>query len=297
MRRVKELVAAKDVYRAGYSGKNIRIALLDTGAVMRHPDLQGRIVAFKDFVNGKRQCYDDNGHGSHISGILCGTGAASRGALSGMAPGAQLIILKVLDQYGNGNTQDVMRALAWILQNRRQYNIRLLNFSVGFVPGAQKDEQQRLLEKIDEIWDAGIMVITAAGNNGPGRQSITVPGISRKVVTVGACDDLGIENDRMPSGYSGRGPTQCCIVKPEILAPGTKIQSVCHRTSGYIEKSGTSMAAPVVCGAMALALEKSPELTPAALKLQLYRTVKHLPEPGYEKAWGLLQVDQLIKNL
>lgn len=296
MRRVKEIVAAKQVYASGYSGRKIRIALLDTGATAEHPDLKGRIIYFRDFVSERTDCYDNNGHGSHIAGILCGTGVSSKGIYSGMAPGAELIVLKVLDEDGNGEVKDVMKALAWIEQNWKKYNIRLLNFSVGFVPGALMKEQQVLLEKIDELWDLGVMVITAAGNNGPKCQSVTVPGISRKVVTVGASDDMSWNRDNK-AGYSGRGPTRCCIVKPEILAPGTRINSVCHKTNGYIEKSGTSMAAPVVCGAMALAFEKSPELTPAALKLLLYKTVKHMPKQSYEKAWGLLQVDALMKSL
>lgn len=297
MNRVKELVHAKKVYENGYSGKNIRIALLDTGIAAQHPDLQNRKIFFQDFVNGKKAAYDDNGHGTHIGGILCGSGRMSRGAVSGMAPNADLIVLKVLDHQGNGNTNDVLKALDWVKKNHKIYHIKLLNFSVGFLPGADKKEQEELLAAIDDLWDENVMIITAAGNNGPKKKTITVPGISRKVVTVGASDDAAGHFSELHAGYSGKGPTGCCIVKPEILAPGTRILSLCHENNGYIRKSGTSMAAPVVCGALALAYEKADDITPAGLKLRLYQTVQPLPRENRSKSWGILHVDNLMKML
>jgi serine protease AprX len=213
----------------------------------------------------------------------------------------------VLDQNGNGNTTDVIRALEWVHKNREKYQIRLLNFSVGFLPGAGLREQKELLGAIDRLWDEDIAVVTAAGNNGPGAQTVTVPGISRKVITVGASDD-GKSPAPLVRGYSGMGPTGCCIVKPEILAPGTNVRSLSNRPDfsavksgismavpGYTVKSGTSMAAPVVCGALALALEKRPQMTPAELKLALYESVTPPEVPERTKAWGILHVDKLLQ--
>lgn len=276
MDRVKQLVNANEVYRKGYTGKNVRIALLDTGAFM-HEDIRNKVVYFKDYVNDINVSYDDNGHGTHIAGIMCGN--------YGMAPDAELLVFKILDKNGDGRTQDALYALDWIMENYEKYNIRLLNFSMGYMPNANVKLQELLMEKLEDLWDAGVVVITAAGNNGPGENSVTVPGISRKVITVGSSEQ----------GYGGRGPTSCCIVKPEILAPGTDILSLSNREGQYEKKTGTSMAAPVVCGALALALEKNPNLKPVEIKLMLYDSVKRINEKN--SAWGLLDVDKLIEML
>lgn len=300
MYRAKTVVHAEKVYRKGYSGKGVTIAVLDSGVAVSHPDLRNRVVYFEDFEDGRISCYDDNGHGTHVAGILCGSGSISHGKYAGMAPGAKLVVLKVLDARGNGSTDRVLLALKWLKHNYQKYNIRLLNFSIGYLPNARFEEQKKLLDAIDELWNLGIMVITAAGNKGPREQSVTVPGISRKVLTVGACDDQKELPQYLKQGYSGKGPTNCCIIKPEVLAPGTKIISTGfsekEKTYGYVEKSGTSMATPIVCGAMALAFEKDGELTPAALKLMVYKSC--YPAPSSNKnSWGILHVDQLIDQI
>ena len=289
MERVKQIVHAKKVYHAGYSGKNIRIAVLDTG-MAPHPDLTGKRIRFLDFVSGRQAMYDDNGHGTHVTGILCGNGKHT-----GMAPEADIVSLKVLDAKGNGDTKDVLKALEWVMHNHRIYGIRLLNFSVGFLPGADIREQKQILDAVEELWDCGVLVVAAAGNNGPGSNSVTVPGISRKILTVGACDDDIRQAVSVHYGYSGKGPTGCCIVKPEILAPGTKILSCDSKTNGYTRKSGTSMAAPVVCGALALGMEKEPYLYPEEWKLRLYHTAEKTGTEAGKKSWGILHVDNLLQ--
>lgn len=280
MERAKEIVHAENVYRKGYTGKGIRIALLDTG-VFTHRDLKCKIVFFKDYINYKRLSYDDNGHGTHIAGII-----------NEMAPGVELLVFKILDKNGNGTTEKAIKALDWILQNHKSWNIKLLNFSMGYLPNTNTSMQNRLIERLEQLWEDGITIVTAAGNNGPKENTITVPGVSRKVITVGSCDDL--ENGQ--NGYGGRGPTSCCIVKPEILAPGTRIRSLSLVDGNYVYKSGTSMSAPIVCGALALALEKSPNLKPVELKLFLYDSVSRKIK-NLSPAWGILNVDNLIKML
>ena len=280
MERAKEIVHAENVYRKGYTGKDVRIALLDTG-VFTHRDLKCKIIFFKDYVNYKKLSYDDNGHGTHIAGIL-----------SAMAPESELMVFKILDQNGNGTTEIALKALDWIRENHEKWNIKLLNFSMGYLPNTKALMQKRLIEKLEELWEEGITIVTAAGNNGPKENSITVPGISRKVITVGACDDLETGKE----SYGGRGPTNCCIVKPEILAPGTHIRSLSLKDGQYSYKSGTSMAAPIVCGALALALEKNPKLKPVELKLLLYDSVSEKIK-NFSPAWGILNVDNLIKML
>lgn len=280
MERAKEMIHAENVYRKGYTGKGIRIALLDTG-VFVHRDLTCKIIYFKDYISNKQLCNDDNGHGTHIAGIL-----------SEMAPNAELLVFKILDKNGNGTTEKVLKALDWIQKNHKKWNIKLLNFSMGYLPNANGVLQNRLIEKLEQLWEEGVTIVTAAGNNGPRENSITVPGVSRKVITVGSCDDLEMGK----GSYGGRGPTSCCIVKPEILAPGTNIRSLSLRDGEYSYKSGTSMAAPIVCGALALALEKDPTLKPVELKVLLYHTVSR-KNKNYGSSWGILNVDNLIKML
>lgn len=280
MERGKEIVHAESVYRKGLTGKGVRIALLDTG-VFLHRDLKCKVVVFKDYINNRMLCYDDNGHGTHIAGIL-----------NGIAPGAELLVFKILDKNGSGTTKQALKALEWIQENHLKWNIKLLNFSMGYLPNTNTMMQNRLIQKLEDLWEEGVTVVTAAGNNGPKENSITVPGISRKVITVGSSDDL----DGGKTAYGGRGPTSCCIVKPEILAPGTNIQSFSLRDGEYVRKSGTSMSVPFVCSALALALEKNPQLKPVELKLLLYDSVS-FKKRDKSPAWGILNVENLMKML
>ncbi len=196
--------------------------------------------------------YDDYGHGTHIAGIAAGSGRMSNGLYCGIAPEADIIALKVLDFRGNGNIPTLMRALDWILLNRERYHIQIVNISVGTIEKEEIGENSELIRAVNQIWDSGMVVCVAAGNNGPKANSVTTPGISRKVITVGSSE--GSDN----TDYSGRGPNFSCIIKPDLVAPGSNICS-CRRvgknipvqTEGnfyYIRKSGTSMATPIVSG-------------------------------------------------
>ncbi len=300
MNRVKKLIHTDYAYKSGLSGRKTVVAVMDTG-IVAHPDFEDRIVAFQDFCNGRRGLYDDNGHGTHVSGIIAGNGGQSRDrrgicVYSGIAPRAEIILLKVLDERGNGSTAKVLEGIDWLLRNHRKYHIRLLNISVGMLPDAGKKEQQELLAAVDEVWDHGILVVAAAGNNGPKENTVTIPGISRKILTVGSSDDESAEGGRLGRGYSGKGPTECCIIKPEILAPGTGIVSCSGTGRGYQVKSGTSMAAPVVTGALALAFERYPHLEPAEMKLRLYERAYPRGEQLGKKAWGMIHADNLVRG-
>ena len=282
MDRVKKMIHTDYAYRSGLSGQNVTVAVMDTG-IVAHPDFEDRIIYFHDFCYGRKEMYDDNGHGTHVSGIIAGNGKMSEQYLKDTAH--KVRIYSVLD------------AVMWVKENRERYHIKILNISVGMLPGAGVEEQRKLLYAIDELWDAGIMVVAAAGNNGPKENTVTIPGISRKVLTVGSSDDDTYDRGRkvLKTGYSGRGPTACCIVKPEILAPGTGITSCSKDKSGYQVKSGTSMAAPVVSGALALAFEKYPSFTPAEMKLRLYERAYPRSAQLGRIGWGMIHVDHLVR--
>lgn len=290
MIRVKKEVHANKVYKDGYTGKGIRIALLDTG-VAPLTGLRNKIVYFKDYIGNKKEPYDDNGHGTHIAGILCG-GLDNNKQVIGMAPKAELFVFKILDKNGKGSTNKAILALDWIQKNHEKYKIRIINFSMGYLVNANPSTQKVLIDKLESLWDEGVIVVAAAGNGGPKENSITVPGVSRKVITVGSSDDV-YETSK---SYSGRGPTSCCIVKPEILAPGTGIRSYSLKENEYEVKSGTSMSVPIVCGALALALEKNSSLKSAEVKMLLYDTVSQKIK-NLTPSWGILDVDNLIKML
>ena len=125
-----------------------------------------RIVAFRDFVNGKPSCYDDASHGTHVAGILGGSGKSSGGKYCGIAPGCRIVSGKVLDSFGAGEVENLIRAIEWVIEQRDVYRIRILNISAGTT--RTKDRQAReLLRCVERAWDGGLVVIVAAGNLGP----------------------------------------------------------------------------------------------------------------------------------
>jgi serine protease AprX len=149
---------------------------------------------------------------------------------------------------------------------------------------------------VDYAWDSGMVVVAAAGNNGPRGSSITVPGVSRKVITVGCFDDNReqIGRSMLKPDYSGQGPTEHCIVKPELVVPGTNVTSCSIYPGMYMRKSGTSMAAPIVSGSIALLLSKYPQFSPAEVKLRLYQCAQDLGLPSAKQGWGMLDIGQLL---
>ena len=305
-------------YAYGYTGAGVGVAVIDSGIANWHDDLtyagsnplvrvvgNQRVATFVDFVNHATQPYDDNGHGTHVSGIIAGNGFDSRGTKSGIAPSAHLVSLKVLDAQGRGVISNVILAMEYAVANRTAYNIRVINLSVGAgVTTSYNNDPLTLAAK--RAVDAGIVVVTAAGNlgrtsTGTSRYgAITAPGNAPWVLTVGASDHKGTLNrrDDVVAPYSSKGPTAIDFAaKPDIVAPGTGIISLSAPNSTlyttkamnlvtgslsvtdkpYLTLSGTSMAAPVVSGTVALMMEANPNLTPNLVKAMLQYTAQVQP--------------------
>lgn len=289
MNQVREIIGCYAEECMQYIGRNICTAVLDTG-IYPHEDIRDRIVAFYDTINQEREPYDDNGHGTHICGIIGGDGSASGGRYQGVAPGAGMIGVKILDHKGNGMVYNLEKGVDWVLENRIQYGIRIANISIGMFPKVGSEDRNIIIKSVEKLWDMGIVVVAAAGNNGPRPGTITYPGISRKIITVGTT-----QNRYAQKSYSGRGPTPFCIMKPEVVAPGAKIVSCRNIKGGYAEKSGTSMATPVVSGAICRLLEKYPGLEPVEVKMRIHDSAKDLGLPKNIQGWGQIWLPDLLR--
>ncbi|MCD7819229.1 MAG: S8 family peptidase [Lachnospiraceae bacterium] len=298
MDRVRAHLHADEIHRAGITGKNVTVCSVDSGAAAAHPDFTGRLIGFADFVNGRPKCYDDASHGTHVLGIIGGDGRSMGGRYRGIAPECRLLPVKVLDQRGEGEMANILSAIDWILENRDRYEIRVLNISAGGTRGELDAGAGFLVKKVEEAWDAGLVVIVAAGNMGPDPMSVTVPGNSRKVITVGS-SDIFLHRAMRSRSYSGCGPTLECVCKPELVAPGTNVVSCAASWSPghyYSIKSGTSMAAPAIAGAVALLLESEPFLNNIAVKMRLREAAVDLGYPKNRQGWGIPDLRKLIRR-
>ena len=224
-------------------GNGICAAILDTG-ISAHPDFSGRILDFQDFTSSTPSVslHDDSGHGTHVAGILAGSGQVSSGLYAGIAPDTDLLICKVLDHEGNGNIQTVLKGIDWILKIKDSYPLHLVNISVGGRPTLPPGQKKLLLDAVEHLWDLGLTVVVSSGNYGPRPGTVAVPGTSPKVITVGVPDTLPLfRTGHSSSNYSGRGPTDHCIKKPDVFAPGTGIIS-CN--SRYISSMQSASVRP-----------------------------------------------------
>lgn len=263
---------------ATFDGRGIRVALIDSG-VANVPDLHNRVVARVDFTE-ERHGLDTYGHGTHMAGLIAGDGTSSAGVWKGAAPGADLISLKVASWNGATDTSSVIAALRWVVTNKARYNIRVVNLSFG-TDGMQSYRSDPLDRAVERAWEAGIVVVTSAGNLGPLAGSVSKPGDDPRVLTVGAYDDantLLTDDDRI-AAFSGRGPTRDGFAKPDVVAPGVSIvstrapdstvdtfRSAARLDANYFKGTGTSQAAAIVSGVVARVLQANPRLTPDQVK-------------------------------
>jgi len=332
-------VNASAAWQSNYTGAGIGVALIDSG-VNNHPDLSttgllplSRIVYNKSFVPGDSSAADAYGHGTHIAGLIAGNGISSTGLIysntfRGVAPGAQIVNLRVLDANGSATDSSVIAAINQAVALKSQYNIRIINLSLG--RGVfESYKLDPLCQAVEKAWKNGIVVVVAAGNNGrylptSGYSTVTSPGNDPYVLTVGAMKPMGTpqRSDDLIASYSSKGPTILDhVVKPDLVAPGNLLVSTETSNTNlyntelnnrvpysayvyggssspskvYFELSGTSMATGVVSGAVADLLQAHPSLTPDQVKARLMKTAsKTFPATSsvYDAASGITYTSQ-----
>ncbi|MGE5590396.1 MAG: S8 family serine peptidase [Bacillota bacterium] len=279
-----------------YSKNDIVIAVVDTGIDPAHQDLAGKVIGWKDYVSSKTSAYDDHGHGTHVSSIAAGTGAASGGTYAGVAPGAALVGVKVLNKQGSGTTTQIVNGVNWVVQNKATYNIRIMSMSLG--SSGSSNGTDSISTAVNNAVTNGIDAVVAAGNSGPNRFTIGSPAAAANAVTVGAMADTGEKGFSLAS-FSSRGPTADGRIKPDIAAPGVNIMAAkAGTTNQYVSYSGTSMATPFVSGTVALMLAANPGLSPAQVKSLLMSTALDWGPAGTDIDYGAgrLQAYEAVKQ-
>ena len=270
-------IGAPEVWKSGYDGKGVDVAVLDTGVDTGHPDLAGKIAETQSFVPGET-VQDGHGHGTHVASTIVGSGAASDGKRKGVAPGAELRVGKVLDNTGHGQDSWIIAGMEWAAKS----GAKIVSMSLGGDATGPSDILSETVDKLSE--STGTLFVIAAGNSGPSEQTVGTPGIADSALTVGAVD----KSDKLAS-FSSRGPRAGdYAVKPEITAPGVGITAA--RAAGtsmpggtpvddyYTTASGTSMATPHVAGAAALVAQAHPDWTGQQIKQALATTAKTMPD-------------------
>ncbi|HET7038116.1 MAG TPA: S8 family peptidase [Thermomicrobiaceae bacterium] len=287
---------ATGLWPSGLTGKGIGVAVVDTG-VSAKPDFDNRLVASQKFSSTTTNQNDGYGHGTHVAGIIAGNSWSSsnssvRGLYIGVAPQANIVNVKVADDTGMAYTSDIVNGIDWVIANRDRYNIRVLNLSME--QSTPESYHTSILDaEVEKAWFNGIMVVVAAGNNGP-LTAFYPPMNDPFVITVGAADvnNTADQHDDFLAPWSSYGVTQDGIVKPDLVAPGRVMYSVLASKSvvlaqefpsritpdgNYIWLSGTSMAAPVVSGVAALIFQAHPEYTNDQVKWLMMQTATPPP--------------------
>jgi subtilisin family serine protease len=278
------LIGAPTVWSTyGISGAGVKVAVIDTGIDYTHPDLGGclgsacKVAGGYDFVNHDNNPSDDNGHGTHVAGII-----AANGELKGIAPGATLLAYKVLNQFGNGLASDIIAAIEQALAD----GAKVANLSLG----GQGDAGDPTSQAIDNATAAGMLSVVAAGNSGPSYLTVSSPGTARTALTVGAADKSWALASFSSRGYVTSGSDY--LMKPEVVAPGVDILSTVPSSgqhgnpSRYATLSGTSMATPHVAGSAALLLEWNAALSPQDIKNRLARAGRTLGQDPFAQGAG-----------
>ncbi len=259
------------LHRAGITGKGVGIAVIDTG-IFPHLDFcvpRMRIAAFADFVNGKTEPYDDNGHGTAVAGIACGGGYFS--SATGAAPMANIVALKAVDESGSGNVLGILSAMQWLYSNYKTLGVRVVNVSLGSEPLGARDP---LVLGTRALTAAGLVVVASAGNSGPTGGTLKSPGVAEQAITVGGAEKG--ERGWYAAEFSSRGTKS--QNKPDLIAPAVEIATT-SANGGFMVMSGTSAAAPLVSGFCALTIQRHPTYTPPRIKERVLSVLHELDCP------------------
>ncbi|MEU8970846.1 S8 family serine peptidase [Streptomyces monashensis] len=283
---------APAAWRAGYTGKGVKVAVLDTGVDTGHPDLKGQVIASRNFTSAA-DATDHSGHGTHVASIVAGTGAASAGTYKGVAPGAEILNGKVLDDTGSGDDSGILAGMEWAAAQGAD----VVNLSLGGYDSPGVDPLEAEVNKLSRA--KGILFAIAAGNDGP--NSLGSPGSADAALTVGAVDG----KDRL-ADFSSTGPRAGDgAIKPDVTAPGVDItaaaaggsaldKEVGEKPAGYLTLSGTSMAAPHVAGAAAILKQEHPDWGYAELKGALTGSADGGHYTPFQQGSGRVALDRAL---
>jgi serine protease AprX len=300
-------IHADKAWAAGYTGRGVGVAVIDTGIQGNLPDFQvsrtdptSRVVATAVVNPGASTAADTLGHGTHVAGLIAGDGTNRStsdplsGDYVGVAPDANLIAVKAADDQGNTTVLDVIDGLQFVVDHKADYNIDVVNLSLKSTQ-AESYKTDPLDAAVEAAWNSGITVVVASGNDGTAADAVDyAPANDPYVITVGGVDDMGTNNvdDDTLASWSSRGTTQDGFAKPDVLAPGahmistipagadyTQLCPSCMVSGQYFQVGGTSMAAGVASGAVALLIQAHPTWTPDQIKNQLVRKTTAVYSP------------------
>lgn len=306
-----EVVGSEQVWAAGVTGEGVTVAVLDTG-VSKMSGLKtnadgedGRILAWVDFIGDSDKPIDPNGHGTHVAGIVVNSDLGGDDAWNGVAPNADLVAVRVLDENGYGTYETAIAGLQWAVEHKDEYNIKVINLSlVSLVQSPYWADP--LSQAVTAAWANGLVVVVAGGNDGPTPLSINSPGNNPYAITVGAFTDAYTPadwSDDYIADFSSAGPTLDGFTKPDLVAPGGHIASLTPQNSmlndaypdaklpaNYFKMAGTSQATGVVSGVTALILSHEPTLTNDQVKMRLISTaLVWMDESGEDAAYSVWQ--------
>jgi serine protease AprX len=339
------------LHAAGITGAGVTVAVIDSGLapvgqrwerqadgslLLRHPSGKRNFIVYRDFVAPTGEdSSDPNGHGTHVIGTIANNRplrSSGKGAM-GVAPGVNLVVARALEADGSASYETVIAAIDWVIQERERYDIRVLNLSL-YAPIASPYWADPLAQAVMRAWQAGIVVVAAAGNDGPGAATITVPGNVPYVISVGAVKsgvftETGAEE---LAAFSSNGPTESAFAKPDLLAPAVRVvapmpddsvlaatvglgrlrekaaldlwAAATRKEVGYYQLSGTSMAAAEVSGLAALLLQDEPGLTNDQVKHRLMSSSRLARDPLsgaaaysiWEQGAGLVQANAALAS-
>ncbi|MFC7963152.1 S8 family peptidase [Streptomyces cinereoruber] len=290
-------IGADRAWEAGYDGTGVRIAVLDTGVDKTHDDLRTRVVGERNFSSSP-DAVDRVGHGTHVASIAAGTGAKSGGRYKGVAPGAELISGKVLDDEGHGDDSAVIAGMEWAAAEGAD----VVNLSLGGPDSPGVDPLEETIDRLSA--EKGILFAVAAGNEGEsGGSTVGSPGSADAALTVGAVD-----KDDRPAPFSSTGPrVGDGAVKPDVTAPGVAVTAAAapgsaldtrpgtpHPAPGYLQLDGTSMATPYVAGAAALLKQRHPDWKHAELKGALTSSAEGGAHTAFQQGSGRIRADRAL---